>query len=92
MNYGLKPTQMKIVEFIAKTGLAKPRQICTLMGCESRKANDRLNGLRKSGIVKNTGKFRQPKYRMVQRWQAKVKPAKPARQPVEYKTIADVCR
>ena len=57
MNYSLKPTQMQIVAFIAANGQATPRQICTLSGCDSRGANNRLNGLRKSGIVKNTGKL-----------------------------------
>lgn len=92
MNYSLKPTQMQIVEFIAANGQATPRQICTLLSCNSREANDRLNGLRKSGIVKNVGKFRQPEYRLLQNWRSKVKPAKPARQPAEKITIADICR
>ena len=92
MNYSLKPTQMQIVEFIAANGQATPRQICTLLSCDSREANDRLNGLRKSGIVKNVGKFRQPEYRLLQNWRSKVKPAKPARKPVAARTIADVCR
>lgn len=92
MNYSLKPTQMQIVKFIAENGQATPRQICSLLGCDSREANDRLNCLRKSGIVKNTGKYRQPEYQLVQRWEAKVKPAKPARQPAATRTIAEVCR
>lgn len=92
MNYGLKPTQMKFVEFIAANGQVTPRQICSLLGCDSREAIDRLNCLRKSGIVKNVGKFRQPEYQLVQRWQAKVKPAKPSRQPDKHRTIADICR
>lgn len=92
MNYSLKPTQMQIVEFIAANGQATPRQICTLLGCDSREANDRLNGLRRSGIVKNVGKYRQPEYRLLQNWRSKVKPAKGPRQPAEQKTIAEVCR
>lgn len=92
MNYSLKPTQMLIVEFIAKNGQATPRQICSLLGCDSREANDRLKRLCASGIVKNIGKTRQPEYRLLQNWRSKVKPAKPARQPAEQRTIAEVCR
>lgn len=85
----LKPKQKAIVEFIEANGLATPRQIRTLLSCDIREATDRLNRLRRAGIVKNIGKPRHPEYRLVQRWRTKVKaPVYPA----QVQAVTDVCR
>lgn len=84
----LKPRQKSIVEFIEVNGSATPRQIRSLLLCDIREANDRLNRLKRAGIVKNTGKYRRPEYRLVQRWQTKMKtPACPAA-----RSVTDICR
>ncbi|MDK1180156.1 hypothetical protein QMT03_07270 [Cronobacter sakazakii] len=72
MAYTLKPKQLAIVNFIEEHGVATPRQICRLLSCNSREANDRLRHLRIAGIIKNTGKPRHPEYRLVQRWRQKL--------------------
>ncbi|XUV82745.1 winged helix-turn-helix transcriptional regulator [Enterobacter sp. TMH.L2] len=92
MNYGLKPTQMQIIEFIKKNGPTTPRQIRTLLGCDIREASDRLKRLRTSGIVKNIGQPHRPEYKLKHRCQDKIKPAKPPRQIGQAQKIADECR
>jgi len=79
----------QIIRAIQHGGEITPRQVCQLLGCNSKKACRLLEHLVSVGAVKNIGQRRHPVYIMQPGGEMRIKPM-----PVtcQRPSIADVCR
>jgi len=78
-----------IIRAINHGGEITPRQVCRLLGCDSKKASRLLEHLVSVGAVKNIGHRRHPVFVMHPGGEGRIKPMPLERQRP---SIADVCR
>ncbi|WP_318356702.1 hypothetical protein [Enterobacter sp.] len=83
--------QLAVIAFLDANKTATPLQLDRNLGWSNKHTHAILGRLVRIGIIKNIGKARHPEYRLLQRWQAKVKPPKPPKASPDAKPVANVC-
>nr|WP_318382710.1 hypothetical protein [uncultured Enterobacter sp.] len=84
--------QLAIIGFLELNKLATPLQLERHFAWSNKHAHAILGRLKRLGIIKNIGKPSHPQYRLVQRWQAKIKQPKPRIEPPRVPAVTEVCR
>lgn len=84
--------QLAVIAFLEANKTATPLQLEQNLGWSNKHTHAIQGRLVRIGIIKNIGKARHPEYRLVQRWQAKIKQPKPQKAKPVVPAVADVCR
>lgn len=84
--------QLAIIEFLKQDKVATARRIRKEMGWDNKHTHNIIGRLMRIGVIRNIGCPRHPQYRLVQRWQAKVAPPKPAKTQPEPQPVTQICR
>ena len=82
--------QLAVIAFLEANKTATPRKLERQLGWTNKHTHAILGRLVRIGIIKNIGRPAYPDYRLVQRWQAKIKQPKPQKPAAP--SVADVCR
>jgi len=84
--------QLAVIEFLKQDRVATARRIRKEMGWDNKHTHNIIGRLLRLGVITNIGSPHHPQYRLVQRWQAKVAPPKPAKPQPEQQSMAQICR
>lgn len=86
--------QLAVIEFLKENPMATARKIERCMGWSNRHTHQILSSLKRRGFIKNVGKPRNPEFRLVQRWQLKmkIKTKKPVCHKPSWPAITELCR
>ena len=83
----------KIIRAIQHSGEITPRQVCRLLGCDSKKASRLLEHLVSAGAVTNIGQPRHPVFVMQPGGEARIKPMRQTlAEQCQKPRITDICR
>lgn len=84
--------QLSVVAFFEEHRAATPRRIDSKLEWTNKHTHAILGRLKRIGIIKNIGRPAHPEYRLVQRWQVKVKQPKAEKAKPEQLTVSELCR
>ncbi|WP_318372830.1 hypothetical protein [Enterobacter sp.] len=84
--------QLAVIAFLEQHRSTTPRRLARELGWDNKHTHNILGRLTRIGLIKNIGKPAHPENRLVQRWQAKIKPDAPAKKKCAAPPMATVCR
>lgn len=84
--------QLAVIAFLEAHRTATPLRLEKKLAWSNKHTHAILGRLQRIGIIKNIGKPMHPEYRLVERWQAKVKQPKPVKAEPEQTPVTQVCR